>query len=64
MREVKMLREQARLLRDLAARSSLTNGHGIREEVLALAERCEQWAEERERDLARGDAPPAHRRQA
>jgi hypothetical protein len=57
MRQVNMLREQAKLLRDLAARS--TNGYGIRDKLLALAEQCEELANGREQGLANGDVAPS-----
>jgi len=47
MRELEMLREQARVLRDLAARS--TNSYGIKDQLLALAKRCEELADGREK---------------
>jgi hypothetical protein len=42
-----MLREQARLLRDLADRSN--EPPGIRQRLRALAEQCEELAKELER---------------
>jgi hypothetical protein len=56
MKSVNMLREQARVLRDLASIS--TNDHGICDKLLVLARRCEDLAEERERALPKGDAVP------
>ena len=49
MRELNMLREQARVLRDLAARS--TNVYGMKEKLLALAKQCEELADGREKAL-------------
>jgi hypothetical protein len=57
MQTVNMLREQAKVLRDIAARS--TNGYGIRDKLLALAEQCEELAERREKALADGDVTPS-----
>ena len=52
MRELEMLREQARVLRELAARS--TNSYGIKEKLLALAQECERLADGREKALTGG----------
>ena len=49
MRELEMLREQARVLRDLAARS--TNSYGMKDKFLALAQQCEEFAEGRQKAL-------------
>jgi len=57
MRELNMLHEQARVLRDLAARS--TNSYGMKDKLLALARQCEEFAEGREKALATGDAAPS-----
>ena len=51
-----MLREQANVLRDLAARS---NGHGIKDKLLALADQCEELAVGREQALAKSDTVPS-----
>ena len=51
MRELNMLREQARVLRDLAARC--TNSYGIKDKLLALAKQCEEFADGREKALAK-----------
>ena len=52
MRELNMLREQARVLRDLAARSS--NSYGIKDKLLTLAKQCEELADGREKALKAG----------
>jgi hypothetical protein len=49
MREVNMLREQATLLRDIAAVSSTPDD--VREKLLALAQHCEDLASAREKAL-------------
>lgn len=49
MRRLQMLREQARILRDLAKLQ--TNEKQIHEQILELAEKCDQLADERERGL-------------
>jgi len=47
-----MLREQARVLRDLAARS--TNSYGMKDKFLALAKQCDELADGREKALTGG----------
>jgi len=54
MRELNMLWEQSRVLRDLAARS--TNSYGIKDQLLALAKHCDELADGREKALT-NDAP-------
>ena len=49
MRELEMLREQARVLRELAARS--TNSYGMKDRLLALAKECDELADTREKAL-------------
>jgi hypothetical protein len=57
MHRVTMLREQARLLRDMAARSS---GHAeIYERLLALARQCDTLAEAVGETLLRAPGQPA-----
>ena len=51
MRELNMLREQSRILRDLAAS---TNSYGIKDKLLALAEQCDELADGREKALTNG----------
>ena len=53
MTQSQTLREQARILRDLAARSQATD---IKELLLHLAEQCEQLAQRDEKDFANKDA--------
>ena len=57
MERVNMLREQAKLLHDLAAIT--TDGRGIRERMLALARDCEELAAEREQYLASAGKVPS-----
>jgi hypothetical protein len=52
MERVKTLREQAKALRALASTSSAQAPH-IRDQLLALAETCEQSANDQEQGLAK-----------
>jgi hypothetical protein len=55
MKRVDLLREQSRLLRDLA--SSFDNTR-MRRQLVEMAAQCEEWAVAREQALRAGREPP------
>ena len=58
MTHVEQLREQAKVLRTLAA--SFDNAR-IKQQLIAIAAQCEEWADAREQAIREGREPPAEK---